>query len=47
MAKLLSSRDKKETIIAMAEANEIDQALMDLLKQNIEVSISDMHMQVI
>ena len=43
LAKLLSSRDKKETIIAMAEANEIDQALMDLLKQNIEVSAACPH----
>ncbi|MEW5313655.1 MAG: hypothetical protein WDW38_005203 [Sanguina aurantia] len=35
MKKLLTSRDKKATILEMAEANEIDQALVELLQQNI------------
>lgn len=38
MKKLLSSQDKKATILAMAADNEIDQALMDLLQQNIDAA---------
>ncbi|KAG1655383.1 hypothetical protein FOA52_006973 [Chlamydomonas sp. UWO 241] len=38
VAKLLSSRDKKEEILSMAEKGEIDQALMDLLAQNIQAA---------
>lgn len=38
LKKLLSSPDKKQTILDMAAANEIDQGLMDLLQQNIEVA---------
>jgi hypothetical protein len=34
MKKLLSSKDKKATILQMAEVNEIDKALIDLLRQN-------------
>ena len=37
VAKLLSSREKKETILEMAASNEINQGLMDLLTQNIQV----------
>lgn len=36
MKKLLTAKDKRATIIEMAEANEIDVPLMDLLQQNIE-----------
>lgn len=36
MKKLLGAKDKKAMIIEMAEANEIDVPLMDLLQQNIE-----------
>jgi uncharacterized coiled-coil protein SlyX len=36
MRKLLTSPDKKAMIIEMAEANEIDVPLMDLLQQNID-----------
>lgn len=36
MKKLLSAKDKKAMIIEMAEANEIDVPLMDLLQQNID-----------
>jgi hypothetical protein len=35
MKKLLTSPDKKACILAMAEANEIDAALLELLQQNI------------
>jgi hypothetical protein len=38
MKKLLSAPDKKAMILAMAEANEIDQALLDLLQQNIDAA---------
>ncbi|GAX79347.1 hypothetical protein CEUSTIGMA_g6789.t1 [Chlamydomonas eustigma] len=38
VAKLLSSKDKKEMILEMVAANEIDQSLMDLLQQNIQVA---------
>ncbi|GFR47419.1 hypothetical protein Agub_g9136, partial [Astrephomene gubernaculifera] len=38
LKKLLTSRDKKETILEMASANEIDQALLDLLQQNIDAA---------
>ena len=38
MKKLLSSQDKKATILAMAADNEIDQALLDLLQQNIDAA---------
>ncbi|GLC35461.1 hypothetical protein PLESTB_000204700 [Pleodorina starrii] len=38
LKKLLTSRDKKETILEMAAANEIDQALVDLLQQNIDAA---------
>jgi hypothetical protein len=38
MKKLLSAPDKKATILEMAAANEIDQALMDLLTQNIDAA---------
>jgi hypothetical protein len=34
MKKLLGSKDKKACILEMAEANEIDQPLIDLLRQN-------------
>jgi hypothetical protein len=34
MKKLLSSKDKKACILEMAEANEIDQPLLELLRQN-------------
>jgi hypothetical protein len=34
MKKLLSSKDKKACILEMAETNEIDQSLIDLLRQN-------------
>ncbi len=33
----MTSKDKKEMILQMAENNEIDQSLMDLMQQNIEV----------
>eukprot|EP00877_Chromochloris_zofingiensis_P004637 jgi/Chrzof1/14174/Cz08g28060.t1 len=36
--KLLTAQDKKTTIREMAENNEIDQALMDLLQQNIDAA---------
>ena len=36
MKKLLMSKDKKATLLEMAGAGEIDQALIDLLQQNIE-----------
>ncbi|GBF91992.1 hypothetical protein Rsub_04716 [Raphidocelis subcapitata] len=36
MKKLLTAKDKKAAIIEMAEANEIDVPLMDLLQQNID-----------
>lgn len=35
LKKLLSSRDKKATLLDMAGAGEIDQPLMDLMEQNI------------
>jgi len=35
LKKLLLSKDKKETLLEMAGAGEVDQALMDLLEQNI------------
>ena len=35
LKKLLESKDKKATLLEMAGAGEIDQALMDLLDQNI------------
>eukprot|EP00879_Flechtneria_rotunda_P002469 GHRR01002666.1.p1 GENE.GHRR01002666.1~~GHRR01002666.1.p1 ORF type:complete len:263 (+),score=57.60 GHRR01002666.1:92-880(+) len=38
MKKLLSAKDKKAMILEMAEANEIDVALMDLLQQNIDAA---------
>lgn len=38
MTELLSAKDKKQKILDMAAANEIDQALMDLLQQNIEAA---------
>lgn len=38
MKKLLSAPDKKAMILEMAEANEIDVALMDLLQSNIEAA---------
>jgi len=38
MAKLLSAKDKKDMILTMAEAGEIDQPLMDLLNQNIQAA---------
>ncbi|GLI61874.1 hypothetical protein VaNZ11_004384 [Volvox africanus] len=38
LKKLLTSKDKKETILEMAAANEIDQALVDLLQQNIDAA---------
>ncbi|KXZ41137.1 hypothetical protein GPECTOR_740g899 [Gonium pectorale] len=41
LKKLLTSKDKKETILVggeMAAANEIDQALVDLLQQNIDAA---------
>lgn len=38
MRALLSSKDKKEMILEMAGRNEIDQPLIDLLKQNIEAA---------
>lgn len=36
LKKLMESKDKKETLLQMAGDGEIDQALMDLLEQNIE-----------
>lgn len=36
LKKLMESTDKKETLLQMAGDGEIDQALMDLLEQNIE-----------
>lgn len=36
LKKLLESKDKKATLLEMAGNNEIDQALIDLLDQNIE-----------
>lgn len=38
MKKLLSAPDKKAMILEMAEANEIDVALLDLLQSNIEAA---------
>lgn len=38
LKKLLTSRDKKQTILDMAAANEIDMGLVDLLTQNIEAA---------
>jgi MFS superfamily sulfate permease-like transporter len=38
MKKLLTAKDKKAMILEMAEANEIDVALLDLLQQNIEAA---------
>ncbi|KAG2483075.1 hypothetical protein HYH03_018056 [Edaphochlamys debaryana] len=38
LKKLLTAKDKKECILEMAAANEIDQALIDLLTQNIEAA---------
>lgn len=38
MMKLLQAKDKKQMILDMAAANEIDAALMDLLQQNIEAA---------
>ena len=37
MTKLLAAKDKKQMILDMAAANEIDQSLMDLLASNIQV----------
>lgn len=36
LKKLIESKNKKETLLQMAGDNEIDQAFMDLLEQNIE-----------
>ncbi len=36
--RLLEAQDKKACILEMAENNEIDQALMDLLQQNIDMA---------
>ncbi|EFJ50247.1 hypothetical protein VOLCADRAFT_80381 [Volvox carteri f. nagariensis] len=38
LKKLLTAKDKKETILEMVAANEIDQALVDLLQQNIDAA---------
>ena len=38
LKKLLTSPDKKQTILDMAAANEIDKGLVDLLTQNIEAA---------
>lgn len=38
MKKLLTSQDKKQCILDMAAANEIDVALLDLLQQNIDAA---------
>lgn len=40
LKKLLSARDKKEVILEMAAANEIDFALIQLLQQNIDGALA-------
>lgn len=38
MKRLLAAKDKKQTILDMASANEIDQGLLDLMMQNAQAA---------